>query len=112
MTDSSFFVQVLNGVGRFFLDVTYLSRLPLTGSGPFGLDTSIEGMNSQQFSVGIFYFLVVAIFIFTAFIFLFMFKGNKAGLKTGEKWLFAWLLFGVVVALGFGATQLLHGYLF
>ena len=112
MIDFSFLVQALTGAGRFFLDATHWLRLPLTGSGPFGLDTSIEGMNSQQFSVGIFYFLVVAIFIFTAFIFLFMFKGKGAKLKTGEKWLFAWLLFGVVVALGFGATQLLHGYLF
>jgi len=88
------------------------SLLPVTGSGPFGLDTSIEGMNSQSFSVGIFYFLVVAILIFTAFVFLFMFKSKGAGLKTGEKWLFAWLLFGIFVALGFGATQMLHGYLF
>jgi len=112
MIDFSFFHQALNGAGLFFLDAIHLLRLPSTGSGPFGLDTSIEGMNSQQFSVGIFYFLVVAIFIFTAFIFLFMFKSKGAGLKTGEKWLFAWLLFGVFVALGFGATQLLHGYLF
>ncbi len=86
--------------------------LPTVGSGPFGLDTSIEGMNSQTFSVAIFYFLVVAILIFTAFVFLFMFKSKGSNLKTGEKWLFAWLLLGIFVALGFGATQMLHGYLF
>jgi len=112
MIDFSFFPQILKEVFLFVVDAVQLIRLPLTGSGPFGLDTSIEGMNSQQFSVGIFYFLVVAILIFTAFIFLFMFKGKGAGLKTGEKWLFAWLLLGIFVALGFGATQLLHGYLF
>jgi len=83
-----------------------------TGSGPFGLDTSIEGMMSQQFSVGIFYFLVTAILVFTVFIFIFMFMGKGAKLKLGEKILFAWLLFGVFVAVGFGAAQLLHGYLF
>ncbi len=82
------------------------------GSGPFGLDTSIEGMMSQEFSVGIFYFLVTAILVFTVFIFLFMFKGKGAKLKAGEKWLFAWLLFGVVAAVAFGAAQLLDGYLF
>jgi len=112
MIDFSFFLQLLKAAGSIVADAISIPQLPLTGSGPFGLDTSIEGMNSQEFSVGIFYFLVVAIFIFTAFIFLFMFKGKGAGLKTGEKWLFAWLLFGVFVALGFGATQLLHGYLF
>lgn len=83
-----------------------------TGSGPFGLDTSIEGMMSQQFSVGIFYFLVTAILVFTVFIFIFMFMGKGAKLKLGEKILFGWLLFGVFVAVGFGAAQLLHGYLF
>lgn len=82
------------------------------GSDPFGVDMSIEGMNSQEFSVGMFYFLVAAIFVFVAFIFLFMFKDKASKLKKGEKWLFAWLLIGVVVAITFGATQMLHGYLF
>ncbi len=112
MIEFSPFLPALKGVVCIIADAIPLLRLPLAGSGPFGLDTSIEGMNSQKFSVGIFYFLVVAIFIFTAFIFLFMFKSKGAGLKTGEKWLFAWLLFGVFAALAFGATQLLHGYLF
>lgn len=90
--------------------------------GPFGIDTSIEGMKSQQFSVGIFYFLVVAIIVFTIFVFMFMLKGKGedksetagkgSGLKSGEKLLFIWLLLGIVVAIGFGAAQMLHGYLF
>ena len=115
MTGFSMFESILPGLvnGLYLLGNIY-PTLPnvAEGSGPFGFDTSIEGMMSQEFSVGIFYFLVAAIFIFTAFIFLFMFKGKGAKLKTGEKWLFAWLLFGVVVAVGFGAAQLLHGYLF
>ena len=82
------------------------------GSRPFGIDTSIEGMNSQRFSVGIFYFLIVAIGVFTVFIFMFMFKGRTSKLKPGEKWLFAWILAGVVGAVLFGAAQLLDGYLF
>jgi len=109
-----------------FLDVRYINSLFLFGllvlpivvhaaeesTSPFGLDTSIEGMRSQQFSVSIFYFLVTAIFIFLIFIFMFMFKAKASKLKTGEKWLFAWLILGVIVAIVFGAAQMLHGYLF
>lgn len=112
MMDLLLVFQALNGVGSFFLDVAQQLRLSLSSTGPFGLDMSIEGMRSQKFSVGIFYFLVISIFIFTAFIFLFMFKSKGSKLKSGEKWLFAWLLFGVFSALVFGATQLLYGYLF
>lgn len=79
---------------------------------PFGFDSSIESMRSQEFSVGIFYFLVAAIIVFTVFIFMFMFKDKSSKLKKGEKVMFVWLLFGVVVAIAFGAAQLLHGYLF
>jgi len=78
----------------------------------YGLDMSIESMNSQQFSVGIFYFLIAAICIFVGITVMYMFMGKSKKLKTGEKWLFAWILFGVVVAVVFGAMQMLHGYLF
>ena len=79
---------------------------------PFKTNIGIEGEHSQDFSVGIFYFLVFAIFVFTAVVFMFMFKDKGASLKSGEKWLFAWLLLGILVAVVFGATQLLHGVLF
>lgn len=79
---------------------------------PLGFDSSIESMQSQEFSVGIFYFLVAAILVFTGFVFMFMFKDRASKLKKGEKILFAWLLLGVVVAIVFGAAQMLHGYLF
>ena len=82
---------------------------------PFGIDMSIESMSSRQFSVGIFYFLVAAIIIFVGITFMFMFKGKqgeKSKLKKGEKIMFAWILFGVVVAIIFGAAQMMHGYLF
>ena len=96
----------------------WLSVATEAGSSSFAIDTSIESMKSHQFSVGIFYFLVAAIIVFTGFIFMFMFKDrNKhkakgSNLKTGEKWLFVWLLLGVVTAIIFGAAQMLHGYLF
>lgn len=82
---------------------------------PFGIDMSIESMSSQQFSVGIFYFLVVAIIIFVGITFMFMFKGTKGktlSLKKGEIIMFVWILFGVVVAIIFGAAQMMYGYLF
>lgn len=81
-------------------------------SASFGVNSGIEGMNSQQFSVGIFYFLLASIVVFTIFIFMFMFKDRASKLKTGEKVMFVWILLGVVAAVIFGATQMLHGYLF
>lgn len=90
------------------IDVSY----DASKANPFGIDASIESMNSQQFSVGIFYFLIAAIFIFVGIIVMYMFMGKNKHLKKGEKWLFAWLIFGVVVAIAFGAAQMLHGYLF
>ena len=101
------------GVLLNYIRTIAATMLPaVEGKGPFGIDTSIEGMSSQEFSVGIFYFLIVAIVVFTGFVFMFMFKGKSSKLKIGEKILFAWLLFGIVVAVGFGAAQMLHGYLF
>lgn len=95
----------------YSLDLPYFNLLVKAGSGPFGIDTSIEGMKSQEFSVGIFYFLIASIIVFTVFVFMFMLK-SKTNLKKGEKILFAWILFGVIVAVIFGAAQMLHGYLF
>lgn len=79
---------------------------------PFAFDTSIEGLRSQEFSVGMFYFLAFCIFVFTAIVFAYMFKGKGSRLKTGEKIMFVWILIGIVVSVIFAATQMLHGYLF
>lgn len=79
---------------------------------PFGIDMSIESLSSQEFSVSIFIFLMIAVAIFAGIIFLYMFKDTANRLKTGEKWLFAWLFIGVVVAVAFGAAQMVNGYLF
>jgi len=96
----------------YSLNLPYLGWSTEEGAGPFGIDTSIEGMKSQEFSVGIFYFLIASIVVFTIFVFMFMTMGKKENLKTGEKIMFVWILLGVVVAVVFGATQMLHGYLF
>ena len=75
------------------------------------LDLSIEGMSSQQFSVGVFYFMMVGVVVFSVIIYFFL-GMSKTKLKTGEKWMFAAIIFGVVVAVFFGATQMVFDYLF
>ena len=107
--------KVTDAIMMSGLQVAELLKFVLSvkeGSGPFGIDTSIEGLKSQEFSVGIFYFLIASIIVFTIFVFMFMFKGKTSNLKQGEKILFVWILLGIVVAVGFGAAQMLHGYLF
>lgn len=78
---------------------------------PFGVDMSIESMNTQGFSTGMFYFLLFAIFVFVVICFMFMMKGKSKQLKTGEKFLFGMIMAGVVVAIVFGAAQMLQGFL-
>lgn len=73
-------------------------------------DFGIEGMNSKEFSVGIFIFLIFSIVVFVVIIFVYMLQG-KSRLKLGEKIMFFWIMLGVIAAVIFGATQLLHGFL-
>lgn len=72
----------------------------------------IEGTRSQEFSVGIFIFLIISIIVFTAIVVKFMLTGKGKKLKLGEKIMFAWIFLGIVAAIIMGATQLLHGQLF
>ena len=80
----------------------------------------VEGIYSQQFSVGIFFFLLLCIVFFTVIVFKFMSSGAKTTgnhpsgkrLKTGEKIMFFAILMGVVAAVMMAALQLLQGYLF
>lgn len=74
--------------------------------------TGIENLHSQEFSVGIFFFLILTIMLFTGIVVAFMKGKNSKPLKSGEKWLFAWIFFGILVSIVFGALQLLGGYLF
>ncbi|HQT25050.1 MAG TPA: hypothetical protein PLK99_00435 [Burkholderiales bacterium] len=77
------------------------------------LDLSIEGMNSQQFSVGVFYFMMVGVVVFCAIIYFFLRTSKNAGkMRIGEKLMFTAIILGVVVAVFFGATQMVFDYLF
>ena len=79
----------------------------------------VEGIYSQQFSVGIFFFLIVCIIVFTAIVVKFMNSGGGSsetdqggkGLKSGEKVLFIWIFFGIAAAVVMAVVQLLQGYL-
>lgn len=73
---------------------------------------TIESMRSKQYSVGIFFFMVLGIAVFSAILYNFFLRAKSEGMRTGEKVLFVWLVLGVVVALAFGTTQLLFGHLF
>ena len=76
------------------------------------LDLSIEGMSSQQFSVGVFFFMLVGVVVFSAIIWFFLHSKNAGRMRTGEKIMFGAIITGVVVAVFFGATQMVFDYLF
>jgi len=77
------------------------------------LDLSIEGMRSQQFSTGVFFFMLLGVVVFSGIVFMVMF-GNHAPkqMRLGEKVMFALIIVGIVVAVIFGALQMLGGNLF
>ncbi len=78
------------------------------------IDLSIEGMRSQRFSVGVFVFLLIGILVFSGIIYAVL-KGAhapKQKMRMGEKLMFAAIIMGVVVAVVFGATQMVSGILF
>lgn len=77
------------------------------------VDLSIEGMRSQQFSVGVFFFMLVGVVVFSAIIYAVAFgKSAPKQMKTGEKVMFAAIILGTACAVVFGGLQLLSGELF
>ena len=107
--------------------MNYLDELA-TFAGLYGLSVQaitddrwgVEGLYSQQFSVGIFFFLLICILFFTVIVFKFMRSSGKTTegdqpvkrLKTGEKIMFFWIYLGIVAAVVMAVMQLLQGYLF
>jgi hypothetical protein len=86
--------------------------LALSGPGS-RLDLSIEGMHSQRFGVGVFFLLMLGIVLFSAITFAIM-RGTKGQrvTRTGEKWMFGAIIFGVLAAVVFASLQMLSGVLF
>lgn len=77
------------------------------------LDMSIEGMRSQQFSVGVFFFMLVGVAVFSGIIYSVAFgKFAPKTMKPGEKIMFGAVIVGTILAVVFGAMQLVGGDLF
>jgi hypothetical protein len=80
---------------------------------PQKLDMSIEGMRSQQFSIGVFIFMLIGVAVFAGIIYTVAFgKGAPRVMKLGEKMMFGAIITGTVLAVAFGAMQLVGGELF
>ena len=99
------FLEGLN-VGSFF------NVLASTAYSP-KLDLSIEGMRSQQFSTGVFFFMLLGVVVFSGIVYMVMF-GNHAPkkMRAGEKVMFGLIITGIIVAVIFGGLQMLGGNLY
>ena len=74
---------------------------------------TIEGMRSQQFSIGIFIFMLIGVAVFLGIVYqMTTIKKASEKLKTGEKVMIICIILGVIAAVTFGATHLLAGRLF
>ena len=90
-----------------------MSSKPVIAQNLSNIDLSIEGMRSQEFGVGVFVFLIVSILFFAIIIgTVLRAKQSNTKMRTGEKVWFASIIFGVLIAIVFGATQMLSGVLF
>ncbi|MDX8379893.1 MAG: hypothetical protein R8K48_07625 [Gallionella sp.] len=70
-------------------------------------------MRSQQYSIGIFIFLLVGIAVFSGIVIAMMFNISRKGdLKLGERWMLGAIVLGVIASIIMGAVQMLGGYLF
>ncbi len=100
-------------IPSFFSHVTPFHVAQLSSDISPKLDLSIEGMRSQQFSEGVFIFLMVGIAVFSGIIIALMFSKNRpTQMRGGERVMFGAIILGVVVAVIFGALQMLGGVLF
>ncbi len=72
---------------------------------------TIEGLKSQEYSVGIFFFMMAGIVLFAVIIYKFVADARKEGMRKGEIAMYAWLVIGLIGAIIYGAAQLLFGQL-
>jgi hypothetical protein len=78
------------------------------------LDLSIDGMRSQQFSEGVFVFLLLGIAVFSGIVFVLGFGKSRLRLKGarfGELAIFGAIILGIIAAVIMAAVQMLGGYL-
>jgi len=80
---------------------------------PGQIDLSIEGMRSQRFGVGVFFLLMLGIVLFAGIVIAVMNgSGGTKITRTGERFMFGAIIFGVVAAVVFASLQMLSGVLF
>lgn len=72
---------------------------------------TIEGMKSQEFSIGIFAFMMAGIILFAVIMYRFISDARKQKMRRGEMILYGWLVLGLIGAIIYGAAQLLFGQL-
>jgi len=72
----------------------------------------IESLQSHQFSVGIFVFMMIGIVFFVGIMLLYMKPRGSGKMKRGEWVMMGAILLGVIAAAVIAALQLLEGYLF
>jgi hypothetical protein len=90
-----------------------LTEVAAGSSSSAPLDLSIEGMRSQQFSNGVFVFMLVTILFFAAIVYAVTFgKHAPKTQRIGEKLMLGAIMLGIVAAIIFGALQMLSGVLF
>jgi len=71
---------------------------------------TIEGMRGQEYSVGIFIFMLVGVAVFVALIAKFILNARRdKNLKIGETVMFICIILGTATAVVIGAMQLLQG---
>lgn len=107
MKRNNFLPTLLSGLVGFLISKSVAAD---TG---YKLDLSIEGMQSQKFSQGVFIFMLVGVVVFCVIIYTVAHgKHAPSKMKTGERVMFVAIILGVIGAVVFGATQMLEGYLF
>ena len=74
-------------------------------------DWGIESERSQDFSVGIFVFLMTCIVVYTVIVVRFMRSGKGKKLKIGEKIMFTAIFGGIVAAIIMAVMQIFYGQL-
>jgi len=77
------------------------------------LDLSIEGMRSQKFSESVFVFMLIGVIVFSVIIGALMLRRERQkDSKRGETVMFVAIIVGVLIAVVYGALQMIGGYLF
>lgn len=89
------------------------SKIATTAENAPTYNFGIESLQSHQFSVGIFIFMMIGIVFFAAIVIVYIKKGaGEQRIKRGEWAMLGAIFLGLIAAAVMAALQLLEGYLF